>query len=340
VTGSCQPFLPDCQTSYAAEYDKAQAAGVNATALFVHWASFERDGSGSGCDPMFESFWWNNDGFGLEALAARGLTVSLTLPALDGSRPSLPCDLMPASPPATGPWHIAWDSPTLVSRYDAMFDQLAPLLGDNVAYFSVGNEVNYYLEKCDSAERAAFASFVTQVTSHIHDVKPKLKVGVTVTARTLMGGPLADYVSSELNAQTDVLYLTYYDVDGEKALPPAQVEDDMNTLVAAAGGKPLVFQELGYPSSSYPGIDSSPELQAEFVHHAFAAWRASGSAAVPFVSVFKQRDWTLDFCHTYAGMKPPEVMAQYLCSLGLTDADDNPKTAWSALLDEATETGL
>src|SRR6185295_3866373 len=81
---------------------------------------------------------------------------------------------------------------------------------------------------------------------------------------------------ADLNADSDVFILTYYAVD-ERFLPQASRSpvDDLPRAVALAGKRPLVFQEVGYPSSAV--LSSSEQQQADFVSSVFAAWRSTAN---------------------------------------------------------------
>ena len=84
---------------------------------------------------------------------------------------------------------------------------------------------------------------------------------------------------------------------------PGSPTADIPRLVAAAAGKPVVLQEVGYPSAALLG--SSERAQAEFVARVFGAWRAQGGGRIPFLN----------------------------CSLGLRQANGTPKAAWRTFAD-------
>ena len=77
-----------------------------------------------------------------------------------------------------------------------------------------------------------------------------------------------------LNTRSDVIMLTYYPIgDGFAVGPPTIARTAFPAMLAAADGKPVVLQELGYPAS--PLLGSSDAMQAEFFADAIEEWSKS-----------------------------------------------------------------
>src|SRR5262249_26293679 len=159
-----------------------------------------------------------------------------------------------------------------------LLDKVAPLLNDRVKYVSLGNEVDSYFKK-HPGEWAAYRSLVEDARSYLLSLKPSVKVGVTTTFE----GASSTFVTqiASLDTNMDVVILTYYPLDFTTFAPraPSTVAPDMAKMIALAGGKPLVMQEWGYPTSGSLGSDESK--QAEFITNTFAEWASYGKAKIP-----------------------------------------------------------
>ncbi len=326
---------------YQASYDRGVQAGVNGAQLILPWAAFE---------PTVGSYnlalldW---DALGLAALEGRNVEVLLTFSSVDIMAPTTPSDLN----------GVAFDDPTFITAYENAVDQLFLNLSfaADIKYFSVGNEVDTYL-KGQPQEWPAYGSFVTAVVDHMHSKHPGVKVGITITSPSALVSHRTEVQS--LNAATDVLILNHYGKTepGFAVTPPEQVATDLAAMVDLAAGKPLVIQEIGYPSSALLG--SSDAKQAEFVQHLFEAWKTQGSDKIPFLSYFKQKDWPATYCNKEAcaadvdangicnpSSNPPLEEARknfiaFLCSLGLIDDTKQPKAGWTAFQQSASTLGF
>ena len=165
---------------------------------------------------------------------------------------------------------LPFDDPTVIARYRALIDQVLPYLNSSVKYISLGNEVDTYLTGT-SSEWTAYKALIEDARTYIRQKKPNIKVGVTTTFDGFIGNASAQTAVNiaSLNANMDVIILTYYPT-GVNFVPrdPSTVSTDMAAMVTKAGGKPLVMQEWGYPSSSIlsPLPLNSEQMQAGFHH--------------------------------------------------------------------------
>ncbi len=222
-------------------------------------------------------------------------------------------------------------APEFIERFKALFDVMLPMLAEDVRYFSIGNEVDVYFS-LHPDELDAYAGFFVATRDYVHERAPWLAVGVTLTFDGLTAN--AETLAPLIDA-SDVLIATYYPLGlGGEPDPTAPLRD-IPFLLEAAGDKPLVVQEIGYPAS--PLLGSSEEDQAAFVHYVFEAWREAG-ARIPFLNFFLLHDLPASLCTEltgYYGLPNNEVFYEFLCTLGLRQADGTPRLAWPAFVTEA-----
>ena len=311
--------VDDTVAEYIKDYDLAQAIGVNAAQVLVPWNVFETSAG------VYQPIFFTNAGWGLDALSARGLKILLTFPVIGISEKTIPSDIA----------SLALNDPTVMSRYRSAIDQILPYLNADVIYFSVGNEVDPYLIATN--EWAEYKELIDDAINHIHSVRPDIKVGVTTTFNNSVAK--ATEIAT-LNTNTDIHIMTYYLTDDAFMVrgPPDTVLADMDTMVAQAAGKPLVLQEIGYPSSTVNG--GTEAKQAEFVEHVFNRWQSIGVDKISFLSFFKRKNWNTASCGTLTGQTSPNPFWEFMCSLGFTNNDLSAKPAWTTLIDQIQASNL
>ncbi len=219
----------------------------------------------------------------------------------------------------------------VIARFNSLQDKIFPLLKGKVKYFSIGNEVDVYL-RANPLEWQKYKQFYSSVLAHAHQLDNQISVGVTATANGLLHASTQELL--DLNAASDVVIATYYPLAADFSMQnPNQIDADFPALLSVANEKPLIFQEMGYAAAT--SLNSSEQAQAEFLHHVFSQWRASGGK-VPFMNWFCLHDFSSDQLATlkyYYGLNNQNFF-DYLATLGLRKADGTPRAAWSALLSE------
>ena len=262
---------------------------------------------------------------GIRHLAERGFAVMVTLQVIDTLRRRVPADLA----------DVPFDAPEMQERFRALFDALLPGLTSSVRFLSIGNEVDPYLHH--NGGWVAYKTFLDRATAHVHARAPWIRVGATCT---FIGAVSASVLGvAFLNQATDVYAITYYPFaapfDGSYSLSgPEAPRADFPRLLALAGSKPVVLQEVGYPASDLFG---SEERQADFVHHVFAAWQATGRR-IPFLSFFQLHDFPVEVCDVageYYSETNADVIREFVSTLGLRRRDGTPRLAWQALAEHA-----
>lgn len=246
--------------------------------------------------------------------------VLMVVGSVETTHRSTPADLSAA----------VWNSARLETRYHALVDALVPHLSRQVAYVSVGNEADVYLDR-HPHQANAYRAFVADAIGYWHRKAPWVKVGVTVTFNGLTR-------HSSLTDLGDVVIVTYYPLGAHfQVRAPTSPAIDIPRVVAAAGGRPVVVQEAGYPTASRLG--SSTAAQARFVDALFQAWNAA-AAHIPFLDVFSLHDFAPAWCRSQIASYglPGNLDGQaYLCSLGLRHHDGSPKPAWAHFVTHARQ---
>ncbi len=315
------PAAEDFLAALNRAYDLTYGAGVRGDFISWTWRELE---------PSAQNFNLDEASWTLNYLGkTRSLELLVVLQVLNTTVKETPPDLA----------NVPFDAPQMQQRFHAFVDALLPHLNERVRYLSVGNEVDVYLS-AHPEEWGAYKSFYDDAVTYVHSVAPGIQVGVTTTYSGASGASAKQV--AELNQSSDIFLLTYYPLDEAFVVKePAAPLTDFPQMVALAGGKPVILQEVGYPSSAT--LRSSEPQQAEFVANVFTAWKAAGDK-IPFLSFYVLHDLTPKMCDDlaeYYGLPGQAAnLKAYLCSLGLRQANGTPKPAWQALVDSAAAAGL
>jgi hypothetical protein len=254
-------------------------------------------------------------------------TILVNIKVLDTTNKTTPTFLM----------NTGFNTLAMKTQFHRLIDQLAPHLNSKVKYLAVGNEVDVWLSQ-HPEQWTAYTAFYADAVRYIHAKLPGIQVGVTATYDGYMGADRAHLVA--LNAYSDAWVATYYPVDGHFVpRSPAVALTELPNLVSLAGAKPMVLQEVGYPSAA--SLGSSEQAQATFVTNVFQAWRGLGNK-VPFLNYVLQHDVTASNCEQYAAAYGVAAVSAdvinweaYFCSLGLRNATGSAKVAWGTFVTEA-----
>jgi hypothetical protein len=266
----------------------------------------------------------------LNFYSTEGLTTYLLIKVIDTVAREVPPDL------AT----VNWDDPQMESRFHSLLDTIRPLLTPQVRYISIGNEVDVYLTN-HPLEWVAYQTFYEDALNYIHQTMPGIQVGVTTTFGGASAGAKANVAA--LNNMSDVWILTYYPLGpGWIPLAPQSPLVDFPSMLALAGTKQIVLQEVGYPSSAL--LSSSEANQATFVQAVFLAWQQNDAIQrIPFLSFFVLHDLTPSICselNAYYQLPPDPALQAYLCSLGLRHSDGTIKPGWTSFVGTAAAEGF
>lgn len=304
---------------FNAAYLEAVDAGMQFTSLALPWDAVETAPGVIAPDPDF-----------LEIAAAfyapRGTRLILALNPIDTNNRRVPPHLAGRS----------WDDPVVIDAFKALLDwaldRAAPL--DLVA-LAIGNEIDGTLASVPEWE--AWGRFFQEVAAHARSRRPGLVVGTKITVGGLRG-PFAEQAAA-LVAASDAVLTTYYPLAPDfRILPPETVGGVFDDMVARFPDRPILFTEIGSPSTQPCG--SSEASQAEFVRQAFAAWdrHATRIQLLEFVWMHDISQAQLDVYENYYGVSN-RCFLEYLGTLGLKRPDGRDKAAWRALVEQAERRG-
>jgi|CXWL01.1.fsa_nt_gi hypothetical protein len=240
----------------------------------------------------------------------------------------------------------AFDAPVILARFDALIDGLAPrLAGRPVFAFSVGNEPDNYLDDYppSSPEGQAWLNalrgFLTHARAKILSKLPGVAVGVTLT----QGGLEKGFDLSTLLNASDVAMFNYY-CQGPDLLVDdlTELPSDLDQMLAAAGQRPLLIQELGCAAGPAAGMTSligaSESKQAAFFEAVFSRMQSEPRLRAAFV--FTGVDWSpslaTQFSDVYRNEGYPEFADRFeetLRTWGLLRYEDgSPRPSWNTFV--------
>lgn len=281
---------------------------------------------------------------GLAALDQQGMVGHVLIETIDSDGYSLPADLM-----APGTYALAngrrLDDPVILDRFGALLDQIAPTLrAHHVFAIAIGNEPDSYFDDAPPASAeglqwsASMAAFTRAARTRLQAAVPGLAVGMALNFGAIDEG-FAAGVQPIVDAG-DVLTLNYYCQDTAFQVRPAtSVPGQLDAIVALAGDRPVVFQELGCPAGIAASVlGASPSAQAAFFHAVFAEMDTRPQLRAAFA--FQVVDWSptlaAQFANAYRAAGFPalaDAVQESLASMGLVEyATGQPRGAWAELL--------
>jgi hypothetical protein len=247
------------------------------------------------------------------------LAAAYTLCLIDMGIKNVPPELM----------NLRWKDPVMLARVDALVTALAGEFQGRVAWLQVGNEVDTYFGLHPN-EVADYAVLLQEVRRQLAAIAPQVKVSVTVEAQSInqLSGSLAP-----LNKLSDLLVVTYGAYNSDFTVKsPTSPDADIPALVAAAGSRNLLFQEISFPSAAANG--SSPETQATVLQRVFDNLRIAGGkvAAANFYIYADYTPQNARHIATSAGLGSSSLFVTFMESLGMFDLNGNPKPSWTTFV--------
>jgi hypothetical protein len=226
----------------------------------------------------------------------------------------------------------------MLPRFTNMLTALLNQYGTKIDSIAIGNEVDVYLA-AHPTEWSAYATFYGQASALIRSKFPSVRVGVTSTFGGATGATNSPLIAG-LNSVSDMFMMNYYPLNANYTpLDPSVVSADFVKILVASQGKPILLQEVGYPTSTQLG--SSEQMQAQFVINVFSEWMKAGDK-IEYLSFFLLHDDTPANCQLIAaqfGVTDPNFPL-FFCSLGLRNSDGTDKLGWPALKTAAQADGF
>jgi hypothetical protein len=231
---------------------------------------------------------------------------------------------------------LSWDDPQVIAAADATLDGLLQTIGPSLSALTFGRDVDVFIES-HPEEREALEAFIDHVSSFAKKhpaAPPELKVAAGVSFEGLVVSPSPSIEA--LLASSDIAAISYIPGLAEGGVAPAsEVATQLDHVIAAAAGKPILLQAVGYPSDPLAG--SSLEKQSLFFE---TFWGALGPrrAFFPWVNVAELHDLGPAACDAHAasqGEPKDSKHAAFFCSLGLFTSAGEQKPAWSSVLEAA-----
>lgn len=253
----------------------------------------------------------------------------------------------------------AWDDPVMIARFKAFLDYVFALIPDlDLNVVSIGSEHDIRFGG-DAGTWQAFTTFFIEAKHHIEqrsDVQarwPDLDIGSEMTFYDLTGETAAH--PAALNSHADALLVSSYSLENGTVRQPVVVHEHFQMLSELAADKPIYFMQAGYPSGYYPEggydgpnatpvLNSSPQLQADFIREIFRAWDAH-AAQVRLLDLTWMHDLSPEQAFELANNDPAFAIPgdpghlEFLWTLGLRTYAGEDKPDWLAFVEEAAARG-
>lgn len=230
----------------------ARELGVESIRLSVYWDDIEREPGVYDPDPNWLAI-------ANQYYAAQDISISLTISVLDTTEVRIPSYLgrKPLSDPET------------ILRFKDLLDYVRTQLTEvDFIYLAIGNEIDGVLGS-DLSAWQDYQVFYEQTAEYARNIWPDLPISTKVTFDGLTG-PMVD-AARKMYQYSDTLMTTYYPLNGDFSVQdPDIIHQDFQELTDLFPEKMILITEIGYPTSSEN--NSSPQKQAEFIHHMFQAW--------------------------------------------------------------------
>ena len=229
-----------------------------------------------------------------------------------------------------------FNDPYFLERWRKYLEAFLPRYGDYIDYLNIGNEVNNYFGKHYS-EWADYLEFFGHGEKVIRRLKPKIKVGIVLVESG------REPFWKQVEPYCDHMAITYYTpCSAFGKSPTAEALDKnhykyfgrtLNEALRVAGGKKILITEIG--CATHPDIDSSPELQVQFIQALFQ-WLEGKGDRILGMSWLSSADWPYEGTkialkgYLDAAALQHEPFMKYLTSLGLKYEDGREKPGYAA----------
>lgn len=304
--------------------DDATAVGMNAYTVYLDWPELEPNQGQYDLAELRNTLTW---------AAENGLSTFANITVVDIEDLVLPDEYLSDSVTFAADYHFT--NPDFVKRFLALLDEVVPLMVENgVFYLGVGNEVDGWLDQ-NPDQLDAYLNFIATARDHVRTIEPELAVGITVTGGVPLNNPA---LLNQFYEVADVVSANLYGIDVSDFTLTSRDEtiNLFERFIAAFEGRPLVVPEIGCNSAE--SMESSLDLQRDCFETIFEVLQAHPN--VRFATVFTFHDFEDSLCQLIQealGLSSvaniyEQRIADYLCTLGVVNADGSPKPAFDAFL--------
>jgi len=231
------------------------------------------------------------------------------------------------------------DDPLTIKRFKKLLDWVATQIPKvELVSLTIGSEVDLIMWG-DPKKWEAWTTFYAAVAPYARQKFSGTLISCETTHSAFVGPDLERV--RKLHQHSDAIGVSYYPMKhklgGVKS--PKAVHADFKAVVNAIPQKPIIYYQIGYPSS--PKLGSSPQKQAAFITEAFRAWdtHADRILMLNFQWMHETPPFGVDQYVKYYQNETPEFRA-FLGSLGLMSWEGKPKPAWEVLKKEAKARGF
>ena len=306
-----EPFNP---TTVMARFKQSLDAGVTFVYSSPKWNELE---------PKPGKYDFDDLDFDIAKCDKFDLPLVVNLRIVDTNQRSMPDDLK----------GLPFSDRRLEERLLALIDALGPRLRTRGLSFLLGNEINPYFAS-HPGEVTDYAALFRAATSRLKQHAPRAQVSATLTFDGLAA---ANSTLKPILDHADFLSLTYYPLTPDFTLRDiGDVDGDFARMLAAAGRKPILLQEVGCPSSSLNR--SSEQKQAALFAKVFDSLEAHPGRflAVNFFLMSDLPDSLVATFAQYYGLPNVDRFKAFLKSLGMFDSQGTPKASWGTFRQRAT----
>ena len=310
---------------------EAHQKGLRAFTLYVDWFTLEPEPGRFDFSELIAN---------LDDMAEFGFSPVINLTLIDIDEFTLPADLLEDGQLAPG---LRLNSVRFQNRLARLLDQLVPLLDERKVWFlGLGNEMDVLFESqpellSDYVELVKFAEQYTQTLA------PELATGVIVT-----GNAVLELRETWLALRgADILVgMNYAPIDtSDFTIRPAdEILENFRLALSHFEGEPVLIQELTCPNALSMG--GNQEWQSRCMDILFK--EIQQRPEVRLASIFTLIDFDGELCSLvqdfFLGAEDSELpadllerFAEYLCRMGVLEADGEPKPAWRVILSQLPE---
>ncbi|MFC2045220.1 hypothetical protein ACFLUH_00880 [Chloroflexota bacterium] len=199
-------------------------------------------------------------------------------------------------------------------------------------YYFIGGEVDIYLNE-HRDEIQAFQEVLSYAYHAIKSASPETQVGLVVTYHYARDNGAIDIIQT-LAPECDIIgYTVHPHLENFSYRDISRGLEYLNEVPGVVPDMPFAILETCWSSSVL--LESSEELQAEFVHDFFSFVDSGGAEFVIWFSLHDQDDCS-EAARTHLEPLPHlledeqyiRFFKEFMCSPGLKNTDGSPKQAW------------